>query len=84
MIKVSLGDTENPFQFKMEALDETKANLINVIFNVIFDPDFNFVFLNFFKMKRGAIEAVIYGCIRGLDGASLECMPSVSMAYNKV
>ena len=36
------------FQLKMEALNETKMNMINVLFNVIFDLDLNFVCLEFF------------------------------------
>ena len=37
------------FQFKMEALDETKVNMINVLFNVVFESDLNFVCLKYFK-----------------------------------
>ena len=61
------------FQFEIEALDETKVNMINVLFNIIFDSFLNFLAQILLKMKRGAVEEVIYGCIRGLDGRIQDC-----------
>ena len=37
------------FQFEMEALDEIKVNLINVLFNIILDLFLNLVCLKFYK-----------------------------------
>ena len=46
-------------QFKMDALDETKVNMINVLFYVILDSDLNFVFLKFLNDEKGAVQAII-------------------------
>ena len=40
------------FQFKVEALDETKVNMINDLFNVISDSDFNFACIKYSTDKR--------------------------------
>ena len=36
------------FQFEMEALHETKVNIINVLFDIIFDSFLNFICLKFY------------------------------------
>jgi len=54
------------FQFKIETLDETKANMIKVQISIVFAP-------NVFKMKWGAVEEVFYGCIKGLESRIPEC-----------
>ena len=40
------------FQFKIEALDETKVNMINNFFNVISDLDLNFVLHQIFNRQK--------------------------------
>ena len=40
------------FQFKIEALDETKVNMINILFNFIFNSDLNFFASNIFKDEK--------------------------------
>ena len=47
--------------------------MIKILFTIIFYSDPNFFPQIFSKMKRGAAEAVIYGCIRGLNGTIPDC-----------
>ena len=44
------------YQFKSETLDETKVNMINFLFNVISDSDFNSVCFKYFEAKRVSHE----------------------------
>ena len=44
------------FQFKVEALDETKVSMINVLFNVISDSVLNFVCIKYLTDKSVVSE----------------------------
>ena len=61
------------FEFTIRAFNETKVNMINLLFNVISNSISILFASNILKMKRGAVEEVIYGCTRGLDGRIPDC-----------
>ena len=63
----------NSFEFKIEAIDETKVNMINLLFDTISNSDLNLVCFKFLTMKGWAVKEVIYGCIMGLDGRMPGC-----------
>ena len=44
------------FQFKVEAIDETKVNMINALFNVSSDSDLNFVCIKYLTDKQEVSE----------------------------
>ena len=62
-------------------------NIINILFKVISNSDLNSVHFKYYNDEKGAVEEVIYGCIKGSDGRipyfKLGMIPSVSMKYKK-
>ena len=69
------------YQFKIEALDETKVNTVNVCFNVISIQISILFATNILKMKWEAVKAVIYGCITWLDGRIPDCKLGMHAKY---
>ena len=57
----------------MEALDEIKVNMKHDLLNIIFNSFLNFLPQISWKIKRGAVEAVSYCCIRGFYGRIPDC-----------
>ena len=49
------------FQFIVEALDQSKVNMTNDLFNVISDLDLNFFASNIYQTKWWSVKEVIYG-----------------------
>ena len=48
-------------------------SVINLLFNIIKNADLNSGQLKYFKMKWGAVEEDIHGCVRGLDRKIPNC-----------
>ena len=78
---MSMLETENidwdSFQFEVEALDETKVNMINLLFNVISDLDLNFVCIKYGRDKKVVSEQSNLWLLRGLDGRFNEIQQSM-------
>ena len=48
--------------------------MINLLITIISNSDLNSVCFKYFKDDREAVEEIIYGFVRGLDGKISDCM----------
>ena len=61
------------FQLKIEDINETKVNMINLLFQYYFKFRSQFFCFKYVKDEKGAVEEVIYGWVWSLDGRIPDC-----------